>query len=98
MHADHGDIVTERHEGLARQKLETSSADALRCAPPGSAQGHRNRTERNRLNVPLSLSITSDLESIEDEWRRFEEHADCTPFQTFDWLSAWQRSIGNRAG
>lgn len=53
---------------------------------------------RNRLNVPMSLSITSDLDSIEDEWRRFEERADCTPFQTFDWLSEWQRSIGDRAG
>jgi CelD/BcsL family acetyltransferase involved in cellulose biosynthesis len=91
-------IVTERHEGLTRQKLETSSADGVLCAPPGSAHGHRNRTDRGRLNVPLSLSITSDLESIEDEWRCFEERADCTPFQTFDWLCAWQSCIGNQAG
>jgi CelD/BcsL family acetyltransferase involved in cellulose biosynthesis len=98
MQANCGDIVTERHEGLTRQKLETPSSDGLRSAPLGSVHGHRNRAGRNRLNVPLSLSITSDLDSIEDEWRRFEERADCTPFQTFDWLSAWQRSIGHRVG
>lgn len=46
----------------------------------------------------MQLSITSDLESIQDEWRRFEERADCTPFQTFDWLAAWQRCIGSPAG
>lgn len=46
----------------------------------------------------MQLSITSDLEVIEDEWRCFEQRADCTPFQTFDWLSAWQRCIGGPAG
>ncbi|MGZ6254167.1 MAG: GNAT family N-acetyltransferase [Candidatus Binataceae bacterium] len=42
----------------------------------------------------ISLSVHSDLAAIEQEWRRFEETADCTPFQTFDWLSAWQRHVG----
>lgn len=46
----------------------------------------------------MHLSITSDLGVIEHEWRRFEERAECTPFQTFDWLSAWQRCIGSPAG
>ena len=46
----------------------------------------------------MQLSITSDLEAIEPEWRRFEQRAECTPFQAFDWLSAWQRCIGSRAG
>jgi CelD/BcsL family acetyltransferase involved in cellulose biosynthesis/glycosyltransferase involved in cell wall biosynthesis len=44
------------------------------------------------------LSVTSDLASIEHEWRCFERHADCTPFQTFDWLNAWQRCVGAPAG
>lgn len=93
----YGEIATEWH-GLARQDLETSSAEGLRRAPPGSFHGHRRYIGRNRLNVPMLLSITSDLDAIRDEWRRFEARADCTPFQTFDWLSAWQRSIGDRAG
>jgi CelD/BcsL family acetyltransferase involved in cellulose biosynthesis len=40
------------------------------------------------------LSLYHDLDSIADEWRRFEATADGTVFQTFDWLSAWQRNIG----
>ena len=40
------------------------------------------------------FSLTSSLDAIEHEWRHFEQQADCTPFQTFDWLSTWQRCIG----
>lgn len=46
----------------------------------------------------MQLSITSDLKVIEHEWRCFEQRAECTPFQAFDWLSAWQRCIGGPAG
>jgi CelD/BcsL family acetyltransferase involved in cellulose biosynthesis len=46
----------------------------------------------------LSLSIHRSLDAVEDEWRRFEQVADCTAFQTFDWLAAWQRHIGERDG
>jgi CelD/BcsL family acetyltransferase involved in cellulose biosynthesis len=45
-----------------------------------------------RLNVELSLH--HDLASIEADWRAFEANADCTAFQTFDWLSTWFRNIG----
>lgn len=41
-----------------------------------------------------SISITTDLQQIEDSWRDFEQRADCTPFQTFEWLSTWQRHVG----
>jgi D-aspartate ligase len=46
----------------------------------------------------LSFSIYDDLGDVENEWRRFERAADCTAFQTFDWLAAWQRHIGQRDG
>lgn len=42
----------------------------------------------------MQLSITSDLDGIENVWRCFEQRAECTPFQTFDWLSAYQHCIG----
>ena len=42
----------------------------------------------------VSLSVHHDLAAIEQTWRAFEQTADCTPFQTFDWLAAWQRHIG----
>jgi CelD/BcsL family acetyltransferase involved in cellulose biosynthesis len=38
------------------------------------------------------------LRDIEAVWRAFEEQADHTPFQTFEWLSAWQRHIGDAGG
>jgi len=47
-------------------------------------------------STPNAFDIYSDLASIERDWRAFERHADCTAFQTFDWLSAWQRHIGSR--
>jgi len=52
--------------------------------------------QSERLNVELSLR--RDLVSIETEWRAFEESAECTVFQTFDWLSTWMRNIGVHEG
>ena len=38
----------------------------------------------------------TDLAELEHEWRRLEQVADCTAFQSFTWLSAWQRHVGAR--
>jgi CelD/BcsL family acetyltransferase involved in cellulose biosynthesis len=46
----------------------------------------------------VRLAVYEDLSAIEREWRAFEQHADCTVFQTFDWLATWQRHIGARNG
>jgi CelD/BcsL family acetyltransferase involved in cellulose biosynthesis len=46
----------------------------------------------------IRLSVHGDLSELESEWRAFEQIADCTVFQTFDWMSAWHRNIGVRAG
>jgi CelD/BcsL family acetyltransferase involved in cellulose biosynthesis len=48
--------------------------------------------------LPVELSLHHDLASIESDWRAFEASADCTVFQTFDWLSTWCRNIGAREG
>jgi CelD/BcsL family acetyltransferase involved in cellulose biosynthesis len=59
----------------------------------------RAETLETRIATVIpQFSVTSDLNSLEDEWRAFECDADCTPFQTFDWLSTWQQCIGMRAG
>jgi CelD/BcsL family acetyltransferase involved in cellulose biosynthesis len=42
----------------------------------------------------IAISVHHDLAAVEADWRRFEATSDCTPFQTFDWLSAWQRHVG----
>lgn len=53
------------------------------------------RTEQiSAAPVPLKISIHDDFADVETLWRRFERAADCTPYQTFDWLAAWQRHIG----
>jgi CelD/BcsL family acetyltransferase involved in cellulose biosynthesis len=46
----------------------------------------------------IHCSVHSDLVAVEAEWRAFEQVADCTVFQSFDWLSTWQRHIGSRTG
>ncbi|MGH6671546.1 MAG: GNAT family N-acetyltransferase [Xanthobacteraceae bacterium] len=46
----------------------------------------------------LHLMLYDGFAAAEAQWRQFETIADCTPFQTFDWLSAWQRHIGDREG
>jgi CelD/BcsL family acetyltransferase involved in cellulose biosynthesis len=44
----------------------------------------------------IAVDLTDDLRGIEAEWRAFEREADTTVFQSFDWLSTWQRHIGAR--
>jgi CelD/BcsL family acetyltransferase involved in cellulose biosynthesis len=50
------------------------------------------------LGVDVRLSLYSNIAELEPEWRAFESQADGTAFQTFEWLSAWQRHIGSREG
>src|SRR3954463_2068621 len=45
----------------------------------------------------ITLSLHDDMTKLETDWRRFEQHADCTVFQSFDWLSLWYRHIGEPA-
>jgi len=53
---------------------------------------------RHEIPPHLSIHIFSELNAVEAEWRRFERTAGCTAFQTFDWLAAWQKHIGERRG
>jgi CelD/BcsL family acetyltransferase involved in cellulose biosynthesis len=42
----------------------------------------------------IRITVHEDLSAIEQDWRAFEPQADCTVFQSFDWLATWQRLIG----
>lgn len=42
----------------------------------------------------VNFAISTDLAEVEQEWLAFEAEAEGTAFQTFAWLSAWQRTIG----
>ncbi len=46
----------------------------------------------------VGLSIHNNMGSVAADWRAFEQIADCTAFQTFDWLATWHRHIGQRTG
>src|SRR5271155_3329881 len=70
-------------------------------APVDSARAAVSRlSDLSREFSPeqLSVSIYNDLGAVESEWRNFQKTAACTPFQTFEWLSAWQYHIGTREG
>jgi len=55
------------------------------------------RASDTAVPAAATISLTTDLASLEREWREFEDSAACTPFQTFDWLSTWQRCVGAEA-
>jgi CelD/BcsL family acetyltransferase involved in cellulose biosynthesis len=44
------------------------------------------------------VQIATDIQAVATAWRGFEEYADCTVFQSFDWLAAWHKHIGAPAG
>ena len=46
----------------------------------------------------LTISVHTDLATIERPWREFERTARHTPFQSFDWLAKWQKHIGGPRG
>ena len=65
--------------------------DALLAAPRLRADA-----EAATLRVSIELAVHEKLAAVEDEWRAFERTADCTVFQTFEWLDTWQRHVGRR--
>lgn len=57
--------------------------------------GHDGAPEAaSRPRPAINLIVHEELAAAEADWRAFEPGADCTVFQTFDWIAAWHRSIG----
>ena len=73
-----------------QQQLPLSASPPLSGAPAPSLE----RWSRSGIH----LEIHGELNDVEQEWKEFEQHADRTVFQSFDWLAAWQRHIGTRRG
>jgi CelD/BcsL family acetyltransferase involved in cellulose biosynthesis len=67
-------------------------------AAAGRAAVARLATLSREFAPDLGVVIHDNLEAAEGEWRRFEANADCTAFQSFDWLATWHRHIGRRDG
>src|SRR3954454_12224304 len=72
-------------EPVPRHALPESSSPPL--AMTGAADEAR-----------ITLEIYDDLAAAETEWNSFERHADCTVFQTYGFLAAWQCHVGTRSG
>jgi CelD/BcsL family acetyltransferase involved in cellulose biosynthesis len=49
-------------------------------------------------SASVTLELREELDSLEPEWTEFQRTAACTVFQTFEWLTKWQRHIGNLRG
>ena len=66
--------------------------------------GSRPTAGPNRAPAPavlpagLVVAIYEELAAIEREWRAFEAQAERTVFQSFEWLTCWQRHIGAPGG
>ena len=67
-------------------------------AEAGHAAVARLATLSREFAPDLGVVIHDNLEAAESEWRRFEDIADCTAFQSFDWLATWHRHIGRPDG
>ncbi len=46
----------------------------------------------------IAIDVHDGLAAVEQIWRSFEQSADCTVFQTYEWLATWQHHIGVREG
>ncbi len=77
--------------------LDAIRLDAIALAA-GSAADARRAEVAAGVAPDISLRISTDLAAVADEWRQFERVALLTPFQTYEWLAAWQRHIGMRNG
>jgi CelD/BcsL family acetyltransferase involved in cellulose biosynthesis len=86
--------IVGQAKSIVHARVPLDDAAPSSAAPrPDAARGHAALQA-----AKIALSVHTDLAAIEQEWRAFEQTADCTPFQTFDWLSTWQRHVGTLNG
>jgi CelD/BcsL family acetyltransferase involved in cellulose biosynthesis len=46
----------------------------------------------------IEIQVFGDLTGVGAQWKEFERKADCTVFQSYNWLAKWQQHIGARTG
>ena len=91
----HSFAITQAMEQLTRTMFEqplvgeAEEAAAANCATVHP--GHAGRAD-------IRLSVHEDVAAIERDWREFQQRADGTVFQTYEWLSTWQRHVGAKRG
>lgn len=71
----------------------TPLADPL--APPRAAD---RRAATGAADWPPRIALHDDLAAAAATWRALQDDSDCTAFQTYDWVAAWQRHVGSLTG
>ncbi len=46
----------------------------------------------------LSITVHDNLHDISQIWIKFQTHAACTVYQTYQWCNAWQETVGREYG
>jgi CelD/BcsL family acetyltransferase involved in cellulose biosynthesis len=100
-----------RHNGLLREfghdRREASHIDGpivgqansiLHARAPLPVEAWVTRSANAAQRGSIALTLHNDLAAAERDWRDLERNGDCTPFQSFDWLAAWQRHVGALTG
>ena len=82
---------------LTALRTASSPANDRRADTPYDALSRLTDLSRE-LAPDLIFTIYTRFDSAADEWRAFERIAECTAFQTFEWLTTWYRHIGRRLG
>jgi CelD/BcsL family acetyltransferase involved in cellulose biosynthesis len=83
--------------GLTRPQAarEQPELPLLASPPLGDAPGE---IAQAASRSGICLRIHDNLDEVGAAWRSFEQQADHTVFQSFDWLANWQRHIGSVRG
>jgi CelD/BcsL family acetyltransferase involved in cellulose biosynthesis len=80
----------------ARQPPWTNAPDGVhvgRLTIAGSVLTRLLRAHTS-ISAPIKLRLFTELAAVEPQWREFQETADYTVFQSFDWLMEWYTHIG----
>jgi CelD/BcsL family acetyltransferase involved in cellulose biosynthesis len=75
---------------MSEQSAAVLDRHCLDQAPYGAVV----RADIERLAIELTLH--GEVDAVESAWRAFAKVADCTPFQAYEWQSAWIRNVGPR--
>jgi CelD/BcsL family acetyltransferase involved in cellulose biosynthesis len=71
------------HADVAQRDYAFARPDA--AAPPRASAADA---------ADIALAVHYDIAAAEPAWRALQARGECTVFQTFEWLSAWQRHVG----
>src|SRR3984893_17668748 len=83
--------MAQASPALLDARIETDSYTQLESCAVRMSSG-------TATSGDVRLFIYDDFAEIEQDWRAFELRADCTVFQTYDWLATWFKHIGARNG